>query len=94
MILIRGLDRWIGSKALALGIIIVLDSIALPALFTLDAEVVVRATRKVAIAAIRLEDSLRHSDTCRDSITLHMGNGYRLILLDILLARLALLGSH
>ena len=43
----------------------------------------------MAISAIRLQDALRHSDTCRDAITLHVGDGYRLILLDILLSRLA-----
>ena len=89
MVLVRLLYCFVRAEALVGGIVRVIDLCSLPILLALDAEVVVRTACQVAVAAVRLEDALCHSDAGRDTVTLHMVDGYRLVAVDILLLGLS-----
>ena len=93
MVMIRRLDRFVGAETLVLLVVVVIDPGAGPVLLALNAEVVVRLERKTAVAAVRLEDALRHGDAGRNAVTLHLGHGDGLVALDVLLARDARLRS-
>ena len=94
VVLVRGLDRGVGAEAFALGVVVVVDALALPARLALDAEVVVRLHCQEAVAAVRLEDSLGQGDAGRDAVTLHVCHGDVHVSVDILLAGLAHLGPQ
>lgn len=89
MILIRGLYRGVGSETFALFVIVVIDFFAGPILLALNAEMVIRRTGEKTVAAVGFEDSLRQSDAGRDSITLHVIDGNRVVAVDILFACLS-----
>ena len=88
MIPVRRLDRGVAAEALPLGVVVVIDLVARPVAFALDAEMVVRLQRQPAVAAVGLEDALRHGDAGGDAVPLHVGHGDGFVTVDIFLAGL------
>lgn len=88
MVPVRRLDRGVAAEALPLGVVVVIDLVARPVAFALDAEMVVRLQRQPAVAAVGLEDALRHGDAGGDAVPLHVGHGDGFVTVDIFLAGL------
>lgn len=66
--------RVVGAETFTVGIIVVGDGTAVPAM-TLDAEVVVAPDGEVATASTAFEQTLGKGDAGRDAITVHLGDG-------------------
>ena len=87
MVLIRLVGIVIGTEALNLLIVIVIDVATAPTV-TFDSKVVIAFTGQFTPTCPTLEESLRQGDGRRDMVTLHLFDGDVFILVDILLISL------
>jgi len=91
MIFVGVIDTVVGAETLATLIIIMIGTLTRPPV-TLDAEMVVAFPRQVTLTSPTLKQSLCQGNGSRNMITLHLADGYVLILVDILL--ICLIPSH